>query len=151
VLIQCGAELISVFPCQLVVVFAVHPEIFPKGILDAAECLFQVLYFSLSKRSAVVCFAEKNNQQKQAGKGQQNGLDHDHVQGLKNKDKWVEPILLEEWKYASSPPAPGCRKQDAFVCHCPGFITLRSRVQIPVSLHENQGLRLNRGPFVVSA
>ena len=31
------------------------------------------------------------------------------------------------------------------------FITLRSRVQIPVSLHENQGLTLNRGSFVVSA
>jgi glycosyltransferase involved in cell wall biosynthesis len=31
------------------------------------------------------------------------------------------------------------------------FITLRSRVQIPVSLHENQGLTFNRGSFVVSA
>ena len=31
------------------------------------------------------------------------------------------------------------------------FITLRSRVQIPVSLHDNQGLTLNRGSFVVSA
>ena len=31
------------------------------------------------------------------------------------------------------------------------FITLRSRVQIPVSLHENQGLTLNRGSFVVFA
>ena len=30
------------------------------------------------------------------------------------------------------------------------FITLRSRVQIPISLHENQGLTLNRGSFVVS-
>ena len=28
------------------------------------------------------------------------------------------------------------------------FITLRSRVQIPVSLHEYQGLTLNRGSFV---
>ena len=33
----------------------------------------------------------------------------------------------------------------------PGFITLRSRVQIPVSLHENQGLTLNRGSFSVFA
>ena len=31
------------------------------------------------------------------------------------------------------------------------FITLRSRVQIPVSLHVNQGLTLNRGSFVVFA
>ena len=31
------------------------------------------------------------------------------------------------------------------------FITLRSRVQIPVSLHANQGLTLNRGSFVVFA
>ena len=31
------------------------------------------------------------------------------------------------------------------------FITLRSRVQIPVSLHENQGLTLNRGSFSISA
>ena len=31
------------------------------------------------------------------------------------------------------------------------FITLRSRVQIPVSLHVNQGLTLNRGSFSVSA
>mgnify|MGYP003667583676 CR=1 len=32
-----------------------------------------------------------------------------------------------------------------------GILTLRSRVQIPVSLHENQGLTLIRGSFLVSA
>ena len=57
---------------------------------------------------------------------------------LRKRHKWWALINLTNWK--------------SNVCNTFGrFITLRSRVQIPVSLHENQGLTLNRGSFVVFA
>ena len=62
VLVQRGPQFKPVLPGQLVVVFAVHPEIFTKRLFDAAEGLFQLFHFTLGKRSAVVCFAKQKHQ-----------------------------------------------------------------------------------------